>query len=71
MYVTDIDPSLGTNDWKSGISKANLKEQFISLFENNIAILSLCIVSDICILAQSQLGESDFQDILEVLWKCV
>lgn len=71
MYGTGIDPSLGTNDCKSGISKSNLKEQYISLFENNIAILSLYIVSDICILAQSQLVESDFQDILEVLWKCV
>lgn len=71
MYGTGIDPSLGTNDCKNGISKNNLKDQYISLIENNIAILSLYILSDICILAQLSLGRWIFEVKDELQSACI
>ncbi len=44
---------------------------YIKLFKDYMAVLPVYKVSEICIVAQLHLSESDFQYVLDVMWKCV
>lgn len=44
---------------------------YIKLFKDYMAFLPVYKVSEICIAAQLHLSESDFQYVLDVMWKCV
>lgn len=44
---------------------------YIKLFKDYMAFLPVYKVAEICIVAQLHLSESDFQCVLDVMWKCV
>lgn len=44
---------------------------YIKVFRDYVAFLPIYKVTDICVEAQTHLCESDFQYVLDTLWKCV
>lgn len=47
------------------------RDLYIKLFSEYIEYLPIYKVADVCMQARSQLCESDFQSVLDLLWKCI
>lgn len=47
------------------------RDLYIKLFSEYIEYLPIYKVAEVCIHAKGQLCESDFQIVLDLLWKCI
>lgn len=47
------------------------RDLYIKLFSEYIEHLPIYKVAEVCMQAKSQLCESDFQSVLDLLWKCI